>query len=93
MSELTLKYCICREPVSYTHLIVIAHRLSTITDADNIFVIKDGVVAEQGGHSELLANNGIYRQMRENHISVRDSAQAVSYTHLDVYKRQARFRL
>lgn len=56
-------------------LIVIAHRLSTITDADNIFVIKDGVVAEQGGHSELLANNGIYRQMWENHISVRDSAQ------------------
>lgn len=37
-------------------------------------MIKDGVVAEQGGHSELLANNGIYRQMRENHISVRDSA-------------------
>lgn len=54
-------------------LIVIAHRLSTIMDADNIFVIKDGVVAEQGRHRELLAKNGIYKHMWESHISVKDS--------------------
>ena len=38
-------------------------------------VIENWAVNEEGGHSELLANNGIYRQMWENHISVRDSAQ------------------
>lgn len=55
-------------------LIVIAHRLSTIADADNIFVIKDGTLAEKGKHKELLAKNGIYKQMWESHISVKDSA-------------------
>jgi ABC-type multidrug transport system fused ATPase/permease subunit len=40
--------------------ITIAHRLSTIRDADKIIVLKEGVVAEQGTHDELLARNGIY---------------------------------
>ncbi|KAJ1920735.1 Iron-sulfur clusters transporter atm1, mitochondrial [Mycoemilia scoparia] len=43
--------------------IFIAHRLRTISDADIIFVLKDGVVVEQGRHEELLALNGIYRDM------------------------------
>lgn len=55
-------------------LIVIAHRLSTIADADNIFVVKDGIVAEQGKHEALLSANGIYKAMWESHISVKDSA-------------------
>lgn len=54
-------------------LIVIAHRLSTIADADNIFVIKDGILAEQGRHQELLEKNGVYKHMWESHISVKDS--------------------
>jgi ATP-binding cassette subfamily B protein/subfamily B ATP-binding cassette protein MsbA len=39
---------------------VIAHRLSTITNADKIVVIHDGKIVEQGTHSELLANQGMY---------------------------------
>ena len=45
--------------------LVIAHRLSTILKADKILVIKDGVVAEQGTHEELLAQNGTYRELYE----------------------------
>lgn len=39
---------------------VIAHRLSTIRDADLILVMKDGDIAEQGSHNELIAKNGFY---------------------------------
>ena len=43
--------------------IVIAHRLSTILKADCILVVKDGVIAEQGTHEELLAREGVYREL------------------------------
>lgn len=39
---------------------VIAHRLSTITNANKIVVIHDGKIVEQGTHTELLANQGMY---------------------------------
>jgi ATP-binding cassette subfamily B protein len=40
--------------------IVIAHRLSTVRAADIIFVVKDGSIAEQGRHEDLIASGGIY---------------------------------
>lgn len=43
--------------------LVIAHRLSTVIDADQIVVIDQGAVVEQGTHSELLARQGKYAQM------------------------------
>src|SRR5690606_15829489 len=43
--------------------LVIAHRLSTIQNADLIVVIKDGKVIELGNHQQLLAMEGIYRNM------------------------------
>ena len=43
--------------------LVIAHRLSTIVDADNIIVMKEGEIIEQGNHQNLLALNGHYKNM------------------------------
>ena len=45
--------------------IVIAHRLSTILKADQILVVQNGVIAQQGTHRELLAVEGIYKQLYE----------------------------
>ena len=54
--------------------LVIAHRLSTILDADNIIVIEDGKVAEQGSYKELLEKDGRFaamynKQMKKNKIA------------------------
>jgi ATP-binding cassette subfamily B protein len=43
--------------------ILVAHRISTIHDADLIVVIKDGEIAEQGTHKELVIKRGIYANM------------------------------
>ena len=43
--------------------IVIAHRLSTIINADEIYVINKGELAEKGSHKELLEKNGIYKKL------------------------------
>ena len=53
------------ELVKNKTLLVIAHRLNTIRDADSIIVIKEGNIAEQGTHNELIALNGIYKNMVE----------------------------
>ena len=42
---------------------VIAHRLSTIRDADNVVVINDGEIVEQGTHQELLNKRGFYHHL------------------------------
>jgi len=44
-------------------IVLIAHRLSTIRNADRIFVLKDGCIAEQGSYDELYSANGEFRQM------------------------------
>ncbi len=44
-------------------VIMIAHRLSTVTNADRIYVLDNGSVAESGSHNELMEKNGLYRKM------------------------------
>ena len=48
---------------------VIAHRLSTIRDADVIVVMKEGVIAEQGTHAELLAAGGVYTELYKSQFA------------------------
>ena len=53
-------------------VILIAHRLSTIVNADRIFVLKDGRIAESGGFTQLEKNNGVFSEMwRDYQTAVR----------------------
>ncbi len=45
--------------------IVIAHRLSTIMAADEILVISNGKIVEQGNHKELVSQGGVYTELYE----------------------------
>ncbi|MDR3905837.1 MAG: ABC transporter ATP-binding protein [Evtepia sp.] len=48
-------------------VVMIAHRLSTVRNVDRIYVIRDGRVAEQGTYQDLMAQNGLFRQMWDNY--------------------------
>jgi len=58
-------------------LIVIAHRLSTVKNADRLYVIREGIIEEQGTHEELLAHDGLYSKMWAAHISAKDGEDNV----------------
>jgi ATP-binding cassette subfamily B protein len=49
--------------------IVIAHRLSTIREADQILVVEDGRIVENGRHDELLARDGLYAELYRTQFS------------------------
>lgn len=59
---------------SHRTVLVIAHRLGTIRNADNIIVLKDGVVEEEGKHDELLEKNGLYASMWNRQLHSTSSA-------------------
>lgn len=48
--------------------IIIAHRISTIKNADQIIVLEDGEIIEQGTHYELLNNKSAYAEMYDNQL-------------------------
>ena len=55
---------------------VIAHRLSTIRDADLLLVMKDGDIIEQGTHTQLLAQNGLYAELYNSQFESTDQTCA-----------------
>ena len=57
--------------------LVIAHRLSTILDADVIFVVEDGRIAEHGTHGDLLARDGAYARLYWKQFRDRVTGEAV----------------
>ncbi len=57
-------------------LLVIAHRLNTIREADQILVIADGRISEQGTHDELMAKAGIYKDF----VNIRKKSSGWSLT-------------
>ncbi|MFZ1342696.1 ABCB family ABC transporter ATP-binding protein/permease [Thiothrix eikelboomii] len=59
--------------------LMIAHRLSTIVDADQILVMNQGQVVEQGTHSELIKYHGIYQQMWELQLHEKEETSSLSF--------------
>lgn len=62
---------------------IIAHRLRSIQMADLILVLKDGRIAERGRHEELLARNGVYRQLYDVQFKHQEVTAAPSLPALD----------
>lgn len=48
-------------------VIMIAHRLTTVQNADRIYVLKDGKIAEEGTHAKLMEKKGLYHDMYEEY--------------------------
>ena len=51
-------------------VILISHRLANVVDADNIYVMRDGITVESGIYTELLKNNGVYAKLYNSQIQL-----------------------
>jgi ATP-binding cassette subfamily B protein len=58
--------------------LVIAHRLSTVVGADEILVLKDGVVAERGRHDQLMKLGGLYHSMWERQRAADEARETLA---------------
>lgn len=55
-------------------IIIVSHRLSTVADCDQIFVMDEGRIVEQGTHDQLLTRRGIYFQMAKHQLRLEEPA-------------------
>lgn len=51
-------------------VIIVAHRLSTVKNADNIIVMRNGVIVEEGRHEELIGKRGIYYSLIQDQLEL-----------------------
>jgi ATP-binding cassette subfamily B protein len=51
-------------------VVVVAHRLSTVKNADNILMMENGKIMEEGTHTELIAMKGKYYELVENQLEL-----------------------
>lgn len=61
--------------------LVIAHRLSTVINADEIIVLKDGVIAEKGTHIDLLERKGLYSSMWDRQREATEAEEQLKRVH------------
>ena len=59
----------------------IAHRLSTLKNADRLFVIDEGRIAESGTHDELIEKNGIYASLLKAQMEMAAAQRTIDNTH------------
>ena len=51
-------------------VVIVAHRLSTVKNADKIIVLDKGKVMEEGTHTDLTKNKGLYYQLVKNQLDL-----------------------
>ncbi len=63
---------------------IIAQRLSTVRNADKILVLADGTIAEQGTHTSLLEQDGVYKEIYESQFRLQEMALEINGEGRDV---------
>ncbi|HNQ00507.1 MAG TPA: hypothetical protein PKK99_15705, partial [Bacteroidia bacterium] len=48
--------------------VIISHRVSSVKHADQIIVLENGSIVEQGNHASLLGKNGVYTELYEKQL-------------------------
>jgi ATP-binding cassette subfamily B protein len=57
-----------RQVMSRRTSIIVSHRVSTVRDADQIFVLEDGAIAERGTHDQLIRRGGMYAELHKKQL-------------------------